>query len=777
MALAERSHGLRRMPALAVLPLLLAVPGDLDPAPLSHPREITHATLTADSGSRPPQGLPVADTAREWAALRRQVRATAARGGLPPVAEVRVAPAQPLHAGVPVAWLTAGVFGGRAGYSAYGLDAEERLRPNPGDGFIRSVLLTDYFGRWTACTTGADGRCAVVARLQESFTWPRGTGYAHVYLHVPTQTGALLRVGGALRRIAAWLDGKAVEFGRHAAHRGKLAELELTPGWHRLLLKLITDRDRGEPFAFSAHFLDAAGKPLTGVRTQLYDPDADVALASQAKRLTALLFVEAQANLPQPGDALRVRAEIRWRPKRAQDMPAWELPVIPFQAELRVRLRDYRGTALAEQKITATFPASVTLDFGIAPEMGYYALEPTLYTLDGRLIAHYPADGFTVVRGTADQRQRRHRKKVWISYYDLFTGRRFGGAVRAYQHVFPWMERMGVLHNLGSHAGFRAPLWQAASDHGIVLTGDFRDPHNQTGPIQRLHLAERIAPATRYFKAFNEIDIDRRARPSPQRWVEITRWDHEAAKRARADAVYGGSSLARPGAREVLDWFVEALRLGLDRHQDRWDVHVYPQQPPVLEGVIGNSEAEGERGVRRAYRQLQRDNPLDFWLGETGALPWHGFDGLRWQADTTAKLVAWVNSRSDFELIAFCAAFAYARELPLRWDYAMGHLPGEAALYAASALIDGMPYRRVSKQGAKVQAAFFGDTFVIWTTGDAAAWALQRDPKKRWLVVDVVGRTRPLQLDQGGHATLAIDTSPRYVLSEEHYQQLTRTAP
>lgn len=705
------------------------------------------------------------------------VRDPVAQGELPVPARPTARQDDPLRAGVPVTWLTAGVFGGRAGYSGYALDGEARLRPNPGEPFIRSVLLTDYLGHWTAKPTRPDGTCVIAGRLPDSFAWLRGTAYAHVYLHAGAKTHAVLRITGSAHRVAGWLDGKPLEFRKGSTKGERIAELDWASGWHRLLLKLITRQQQGARFAFTARITDRDGRPLSGVQTRLTDPEAELTLAHAAARLTPLFYLDVPGNLPWPGEPLRLRANIRWRAKQARGVPAWQHPIRPFPARLKVRLTDYYGQEVATKTVAGVFPGTVTVDLRRAPEAGFYALEPVLYALDGRLIRQYPADGFTVVRGTAAQRQRRDRKKLWTSYYDLFTGRPFSGKERAYQFVFPWMDRIGVLQNLGSHAGFRKPVWQAADAQGLLLTGDFRDPHQQYEPEDKALLAERIALYTRYFKGFNEIDIDPRGRPAAERWVELTRSDYQAAKRARSDAVYGGSSLARPGAPAVLDWFVEALRLGLDRYQDRWDIHVYPQQPPVLEGPMGNGEAEGERGVRKAYRRLNRENPLTFWLGETGALPEHGFDGLRWQAETTAKLVAWVNSRPDFELLAFCAAFAYPRELPLHWGYAMGHRPGEAALYTASALIDGLPYRRVATASRDIQAAYFGDTFMIWASERPTDWALRLDPAKRWRRVDVVGHSQPLAVSQEGEAIIAVTKSPIYVLPEEAYQRLTRFEP
>jgi len=204
------------------------------------------------------------------------------------------------------------------------------------------------------------------------------------------------------------------------------------------------------------------------------------------------------------------------------------------------------------------------------------------------------------------------------------------------------------------------------------------------------------------------------------------------------------------------------------------DVHAYPQQPPSFGGPIGNGENEDERGVLAAYVGLGRKNSLPFWLGETGAKAMHGFTGRRWQAEQTAKMIAWVNSRSDYLGLAFCIGHEYDLAYGRIWDYSMGHKPGEAGLYTASALIDGFPYRAFDAKDTNVQAAYFGDTFMIWRTDESTrAWPLQLDPGKSWLLVDVVGKVKVLPVDAGGKANIGISASPVYVLSRADYEKLT----
>ncbi|MDD5631007.1 MAG: hypothetical protein PHI13_03120, partial [Methylococcales bacterium] len=244
----------------------------------------------------------------------------------------------------------------------------------------------------------------------------------------------------------------------------------------------------------------------------------------------------------------------------------------------------------------------------------------------------------------------------------------------------------------------------------------------------------------------------------------------------RSDAHYVGGSLVRPGDKEGAgQWFKQVLQLGLDQHQDAWDVHAYPQKAPRFGGPIGNGENEDERGVLATYASLGRKNSLPFWLGETGAKTMHGLTGRRWQAEQVAKIIAWVNSRSDYLGLAFCIGHEYDLAYGRIWDYSMGHKPGEAAMYTASALIDGLPYKSFDAKDANIQAAYFGETLMIWRTDEAAGnWPLRLDQGKSWVLADAVGHTQELKVDASGYAIIPISSSPVYVLTRTDYERLTR---
>lgn len=135
-------------------------------------------------------------------------------------------------------------------------------------------------------------------------------------------------------------------------------------------------------------------------------------------------------------------------------------------------------------------------------------------------------------------------------------------------------------------------------------------------------------------------------------------------------------------------------------------------------------------------------------------------------------MTAWTNSRPDWLGVALCAAH-HDRRITAE-GYGMARNPGEAAIYTASALIDGLSYKRERTEDQQIQAAWFGDTFMIWRADDQdGPWTMPLDSAKPWLIVDVVGRARPLEVNDG-QATLWIGTSPVYVLTRQRYEQLTR---
>ncbi|MGR9108987.1 MAG: hypothetical protein ACU843_18895, partial [Gammaproteobacteria bacterium] len=547
-------------------------------------------------------------------------------------------------------------------------------------------------------------------------------------------------------------------------------------------VKLVTQQDKGQRFYFKTQFTDPQGRALNEIKSRLSDPIADLGLNKIAARLRPLLFVEAPANLPHPGDRIDVRIDTRWHALLEESRPAFPLP--RFEAKLRLRLVDYGGNEIGSREITGLFPTESRVHFESRLETGYYAIYPTLYTVAGKLIMHYPPDGFSVIGGSAAQKARINDKKLWNNYYYALADGDKSFPER--DGFFTWLQRMGIYKNYGSYPGFRADdkaKWERAKKLGLTLFADSSGDSSWLNdkPEDARKFFAQAAEFTRYFKASNEIDIRHEAEwaalRQPEHWVQRMKREYDLAHQMRRDAHYVGGSLVRPG-REGFEgsWFEAVLNLGLDQYQDAWDVHAYPQYPPVFGGSIGNAETEDERGILQVYKRLGRKNRLPFWLGETGAKAMHGLNGRRWQAEVVAKMIAWANSRSDYLGLAFCIAHEYDLAYGRLWDYSMGHKPGEAALYTAGALIDGLTFHAVETSDPKIQAAYFGNTFMIWRTDEATgAFRLKLDPKKSWLVVNVVGKVRELPLDSKNEAEIAISPSPLYVIDRAEYERLTRS--
>jgi hypothetical protein len=411
-----------------------------------------------------------------------------------PAAVVAEAP-KSLKSGVPDAWLVGGFRDGLSGVSIFGLDSETVLRPNPGQPYLSQQMMGGEMRAWRVAATQANGIADIEASTQHSYGWSRGSGYAQLYLHVDQATEALLHLKQSGIKTAAWLDGQPVKLAddpkppagfsssveqfkallhgltteglvatalSDRPEAPQVAALNLSQGWHSLLIKLVMQHDQGQRFYFAGLFTDPAGQPLNSIKTQLTDPRADLALNGIASRLRPLIFVDAPANLPHPGDPLKLRVDMRWHSILEEtSLPA---PLPRFQAKLRLRLVDYSGNQIAAQEITGLFPGEVEADFGKIAESGYYAVYPSLHTPEGKLIMNYPADGFSVVRGAAEQKHRLDKKKLWNNYYyALADGDKSFMQEGGY---FAWLQRMGIYKSYGSYPG---------SKRSIGLSGNARN--------------------------------------------------------------------------------------------------------------------------------------------------------------------------------------------------------------------------------------------------------------------------------------------------------------
>jgi len=224
-------------------------------------------------------------------------------------------------------------------------DSETVLRPNPDQPYLGLQMMGGEMRAWRIATTQANGIADIEANTRHSYGWSRGSGYAQLYLHVDQTTEALLHLQQSGIKTAAWLDGQPVKLAddpkppagfsssveqfktllhgltteglvatalSDRPEAPQIGTLNLSKGWHSLLVKLVMQHDQGQRFYFAGLFTNPAGQALDSIKTQLTDPDANLALNKIAARLRPLVFVDAPANLPHPGDPIKLRVDMRW---------------------------------------------------------------------------------------------------------------------------------------------------------------------------------------------------------------------------------------------------------------------------------------------------------------------------------------------------------------------------------------------------------------------------------------------------------------------------------
>ena len=740
------------------------------------------------------------------------------KGGLiPSYPELKQPEPAVLVDGSPKQWLVATGWPGHCGVGHWGVDAESYQRPNPGDLYAYGYYtMGNRTGRWEERQTGENGVCKITEKLAESFAWGKCTSYAVVYLHASEDIKAVLHFQHSGIESAVFLDGTDIPLqadsspsytlprqnkaeGQQVIKRNDneihddvvipqsaqtplMANLNISKGSHCLILKLVHAQNQGETVLFTGKLTGADGSQLPGIRTQVCDPTAVLGIAKAAAGLWPSLTMEnIPGNLPRPGEQLTLVADMRviksfiagWLPK----------VFLPINATLRVTMKDYNGKEIKTFEAKGIFPNIIRMDLGKAPSAGYYSLTPSLYTADGRFIHRFHPDGFSVVLGNSAQKERLEKKELWNSWYYALNDQ--------WDTFAPWLERTGLLKNQGSFPGTpkeeTLAKWEDAKKRGITLVGDFAGDSNWMNNSEKdaQGIVDILPKYTRYFKSVNEIDgrtNDEEWNPTtnPEQWVKRAKWQYEALHKARPDTIFFSGSLYCSAVHRKkektlgpYDWFKKCLELGFDNYIDAWDVHAYPQFAPRLEAAsVSNSQNETDLGVLKVMSELGKKNTKPFMLGETSAMVWHGFAGMRWQAATVAKMAAWTNSREDWMGIAFCAAH-HNRRITAE-EYGMSHNPGEAAIYTAGALIDGFPYRRLTTEDKEIQAAYFGDTFMIWRADDKTSdWKMKLEGAGPWVIVDVVGQAKPLEV-KDGEAKFQIGTSPVYILTRENYEKLTK---
>jgi hypothetical protein len=710
-----------------------------------------------------------------------------------------------LEDGRPLAWLSTDVWAGPAGLSLWGLGYEAIIRPNPGDPYLVSRFDTSLQRSWKSAARNPD-QSYLGDPLGLDCIWSKGAIYAHLYVHSDMDVDAVLHLAQSGIVTNGWLNGESLSFKpdwspqaerlvalsraegtgedktdqgasmtlhREPSESPRRASLALRKGWNRILVKFVVQQKKAEPFVFTSRFTSEDGSPLLGLRTALADPSPSMVHRATAARIIPLLSTNAPFNMAYEGEPLALTAELgsanysfrspRSGPFRRSNEPESGTidPYFPFDGTLELVVTDYDGKEIARRSMAGRFPGTLTFDLGAAPARGYYATQLHLYDRDHHLITSYPPDGFSVIGGTAAQVARKNDKKMAVVYYFM------AGRDRYKTLYFPYMHHIGILRNIGGHNERNVDIYRTAAEEGLLLSADLWNHGNQEYVDM---YAKETAPYVDSFKSFNEIDIVPAQRRTPESWVEKSRLHYEAAKKYSPKSIVLGGSFARPAADS---WFEECLKLGLDKYHDVWDVHCYPQLPPVLEGTMSNSPNETELGVLTAMKKIGMTNTKPFWIGETGARASHGFDARRWQAETVAKMVACTLSRLDFEKIGFLVPWDYAREYCSIGDIGVAHMPAEAAYYTASALVDGFPYEKLSF-GRVCEVAQFGPTTMAWSTADTSR-EISFKPKGKapFVLVDVVGRTKPLTVDENGHVTLSLTQSPVYVLSRVEYDRLT----
>lgn len=754
-------------------------PADLPAAVLTRPDGVVQALWKGpfDTGRSADLVAALKDSAPQGARVFAQLPAA-------PVSDA-ASPPMPLQGrgDTPALWLTLGTWAGSAGLSLWGLDYEAEISPDPGEPQIVTYWDSAWHARWEGRAPAADGT-TTLEKLDRDYVWAKGTAYAHLYLYSPERAAVSLQVDQSGREIAGWLNGRPLAWRRDESRgmaeieetsrndqggvmvarrtegrTGHAARLDLEAGWNRLLVKLVMNQRKGETFAFAARFSAAKAATLAGLRTSVFNPRPAGIARATASRFVPRVHTWSPFNLVHPEDPLILNVDLGSTDLLGETIRPFIAPPV---GRLELTVTDYDGSELFREAAPFALPGRARFDLGRSLPVGYYAVRLRLFDAENRLVHTYPPDGFSVIGGTAAQRARRDEKKMSVTYYFM------AGQDRYRSLFFPYMERIGILRNIGGNPRPAPDFYREARRRGLEVIADtwtHRDPAFLQAYI------EETAPYVETFKAFNEVDIHPEQRGTPESWVAKARMDYELIKKTKPSALMLGASLVRPGADS---WFEECLKLGLADYHDAWDVHCYPQTPPVLEGSMSNGANETDLGVLKVYKKLGMENTKPFWIGETGARSGHGNDARRWQADMIVKMAACALSRADFQRIGFLVPWRYSRGENRYYimDIEAGHMPAEAAFYTASALIDGFAYKRLSL-GASIQAAEFGPTTLLWSVQGEKTVRFTPSAKGPLVRVDVVGRHAEIPRHPDGSVELAVGTSPVFVLSADDYARLT----
>ncbi len=688
-------------------------------------------------------------------------------------------------------WITAGMWTTPGALSLDGLSSERDLRPNAGDRYTYTNFDTVYATNWTTCAR-QDQRGYVVMPKCNGFSWTEGSAYGFVWVISPDDRVVTLRCSASGGAQTLWVNGAKrpslktrfdpVQRVKTTAHtdQGNEIEVEVTTGGmeatyslplvkgaNRLLLKLYTKQPKGTDVFFDAEFEDAEGCEF-----KTSAPEIDGARHAAIMNLDSTVYVEAPGNLLHPGEEIVLKTIVVPPPppcaKKGQKVVAPPAPE-PFTVKCVQTISDFDGLEFAQRSFTMTFPGTNVTKFGSVPAngLGYYQIRTDVLDENGRALASLRPDGFSVIAGTKARRERHEKglNKVTTCFYWMNT---IPDNIHNCENFLPWMSQMGILHNIGG-ACKNGELMAKAKEYGITFTADFLDPWCAEKPEAKIESAKTAAPYTKYYKAWNEIDISPfRLKTSTTNWTNRVRTEWEAVHAARPDAIYTGPTFSHVGNSK---WFADCLKQGWADYVDVWDVHAYPKNAPNLEDKhVTNSSNESGSGVEVALKKtLGKKNDKKFIMGEWGPRSSHGREGRIWQIGMTTKMVAWLGSNPNYLMGGFLVPWEN-REL------ACGHQPCEAALYTASALIDGFPYSRyeVGFERERFEAGLFGKTLIIWTKNGITDERSFRPPFEGDLVlVDAIGRVKPLPRDAQGLVKVAFSESPVYILEASEYTRLT----
>ena len=700
-------------------------------------------------------------------------------------------------------WNVAGPWGTPGALSLGGVNGEAELRPNAGDDYL-SVNFDSVSDRKWLAVARRESVGYVAQTNVGGFAWTEGSAYSSVWLVSPDARTVTMRYTASGSAMSVWANGvrcaerdvvrtplkkmkvraktdQGNEFDVEVTTGGMTAsfDLPLAKGANRVLVKFYTRQPQGSDVVFDATFANA-----DGVTFHTANPSVDAARHAQVMAFLSDVFVNAPGNLPHDDQPLSLTTRVEVRPPKKARKPKKgakavaaepaEPAVVPFEATCEQVVSDYDGREVARKRFTMTLPGTNTVDYGVALPRGFYQVRTDVLDEKGEVLATLQPDGFSVIGGTAARRARQAQglNKAASCFYWMNAKPATPQNTHSCENFFPWMARIGVLHNVGGSVS-DTNLLARAKAFGVTLTADFLDPWCGERPEKRKLYAANAVAYTKLFKAWNEIDISPfRFKSSTTNWVKRVKSEWEAVHAADPKAIYTGPTLVRPAG---CDWFAECLRLGWADYVDVWDVHAYPMYPPRLgDAHMANSVNESGPGLVTALKDvLGKANDKPFIMGEWGARASHGRNARRWQTDMVAKMVAWLGTTKAYLMGGFLVPWEHS------WgDIAVGHQPAEAALYTACALVDGFPFSRFEGAGLErsknFEAGLFGKTLMVWKSwGGPEAVTFAPPVAGDLVLVDVIGRVKPLPRDAQGRVTVTFSGSPVYVLPADEYRRLT----